>query len=239
MYRYAEITSLLFPLQELQDRVSLESPGKFRPKEEGFRESADQQVAHYSIVYYRTIDGEPGSSEVNAEPILERLAEDVFSEYDVDWDIQHSDRSRDTRETVVTVTWLEGSPREAALRVADAPYDVFPLTIYADQDVYNVATDGNQFLVLKNGEPVVNDAPSPAYALGSLVSILREELDTIEATSGVPNSPPNDFLAAMAMSVVDTPDLPDEAKEHFVKFYELVTLKDFEAAREPAELYED
>lgn len=230
MYRSAEITSLLYPVQELQDRVSLEIPAVF-VKEEALRESEDQRVAKYAIVYYRTADNDPAGEKMDILPVLERLADDVMSEYDVVWDIQHNDRSRDTVEAVVTVGWPEGhgTAREASLREADAPYDVFPLTIYCGQDVYNVATDGNQFLVLKNGEPVVDDAPSPAYCLGSLVSILREELDELEATAGVPTSPPNDFLAAMAMSIIDTPNLPDEAKEHFVKFYELTTLKDWDA----------
>lgn len=232
MYRYAEITSLIYPLQELQDRASLEIPAAF-VKEEGIRESEDQRVAKYAIVYYRVANNEPAGDEMDVQPVLERLAQDVFSDYEVTWDIQHNERSRDTLETIVTVTWPEGhDAREASLRRADAPYDVFPLTVYADQDVYNVATDGGQFLVLKNGEPIVTDAPSPAYCLGSLVSILRDQLQEIEATAGVPTSPPNDFLAAMAMSVIDTPELADEAKEHFVKFYELTTLKDWEAEAE-------
>ena len=226
MYRSAELTSLLYPLQELQDRISLEVPATFL-KDERIQESTDQNLARYSIAYYLTADNEPEGDEADIQSIVERLAENVLNDKEVLWDIKHGGSDRGVYETTVSVTWPEGTqPREAS---AAEPYDALPLTTYADQNVYNIATDGNTFFILKNGKAVVEDAPSPAYALGALIPLLREELLDIETTSGLQNSPPNDFLAGLAMSVIDTPDIDDEAKEHFVKFYELVTLTDFEA----------
>lgn len=236
MYRCAQIESLIYPLQELQDRVSLEIPAAYI-KEESIRESTDQQSAKYGISYYETADNEPDGDEMDVTPVLERLAEDVMSGYEVDWDIQHDDRSRSTITTTVSVFWPE-QPREAAFRQAGDELDVVPLTVYADQNVINIATDGNTFQVLLNGEKVVDDAPSAQYALGQLVPIMREQLEEIETTQGSASSP-NDFLAGMALTLIDSPTIPDEAKEHFVKFYETTTLKDFEAALEPDDEFHD
>lgn len=237
MHRYAEITSLIYPLQELQDRVSLEIPTAFL-KEEGIREATDQLTAKYAVVYYTTADNEPDGDEMDVRAVLERLAKDVMSSYEIVWDIQHDERSRSTQGTTVSVSWPEvppEGPREAMFRRANDAMDVVPLTIYADQNVYNITTDGNTFQILRNGQPAVQDAPSAQYALGALIPLLREELTEIENTNGMEPSPVNDFLAGLALSIIDTPEIPDEAKEHFVKFYELVTLRDFGAATEESE----
>ena len=233
MYRYAEITSLIYPLQELQDRMSLEVPAAFI-KEEGIRESSDQLTAHYGLVYYTHADNDPDGDEMDVQPVLERLAHDVLDAYEVEWTVTNDDRGRNTLSTLITVMWpeelQEDPPTDAGLRVANDAVDVVPLTIYADQDVYNVATDGNDFQVLLNGKKVIEAAPSAAYALGAMVPLLRDALVDIEVNNGMEPSAPNDFLAGIAMAIVDTPDMTDEAKEHFVKFYELTTLKDWEPA---------
>jgi len=228
MHRYAELTSLLYPLQELQDRISLELPAAFL-KAEQIQEATDQKSARYAITYYLTADNEPGGDEVDVQGILERLATDVLDKKEVVWDIRHDEGDSGEYNTVVAVTWPEGGPPTEREASATEPYDALPLTTYADQNVYNIATDGNTFFILKNGKAVVEDAPSPAYALGALVPLLRAELVDIETTSGLQSSPPNDFLAGLAMTIIDTPEITDEAKEHFVKFYELTTLTDFEA----------
>lgn len=237
MYKYAELTSLLYPLQELQDRISLELPAAFL-KAERIQEAADQKSAKYSITYYLTPNNEPDGDVVDVQGILERLAADVLDEKEVVWDIRHSENKQGAHDTVVVVGWPKGSQPAERNASATEPYDALPLTTYADQNVYNIATDGNTFFILKNGKAVVKDAPSPAYALGALVPLLRAELMDIETTSGLQNSPPNDFLAGLAMTIIDRPDMTDEAKEHFVKFYELTTLTDF-AAKEDGEREEN
>lgn len=229
MLRAAEVTSLLSPLQELQDRISLEIPPSFT-HEESLSEATDQSNAHYSIIYYLTENNDPDGERMDVKGAVRRLAEDVLTEYEeVEWDIHHDKRSRDTHRLTVTVHWAE-EPTTAAAEAEDG-YDVFPLTTYAGQDVYNIATDGNSFVVLSNGHPVV-EAPSAQYALGALVSLLRGRLTEMEAEAGFAASPPTDFLAATALSIIDDPGLSDEAKEYFVQFYELATLKDFAALEE-------
>lgn len=236
MYRSAEITSLIYPLQELQDRVSLEVPAAFI-KEEGIRESGDQQMARYGLMHYTRADNDPDGDEMDVQAIVERLAHEVLDDYEIVWEVTQDERGRNTLYTVITVTWPEEPQEEpffaeAGYHTANDALDIVPLTVYADQDVYNVATDGNDFQVLLNGKKVLDDAPSAAYALGCLVPLLRDALTEIEINSGMEPSGANDFLAGIAVAFIDTPDLTDEAKEHFVKFFELTTLKDWEAATE-------
>ncbi|KKN21807.1 hypothetical protein LCGC14_0921640 [marine sediment metagenome] len=233
MHRSAEVTSLISPLQELQDRVSLEVPTSFL-KEEGIREADDQMTALYGIVYYAREDNEPQGDELDVAAVVDRLAEDVLSAYEVEWTVQHTGEGRSVLGAVIKVSWPQGQkPKEAAVqRHANDAMTVVPLTIYADQDVYNVATDGNDFQVLLNGNVVIDAAPSAAYALGAMVPLLRDALIEIEANNGMEPSPDNDFLAGSAASIIDNPNLTDEAKEHFVKFYELTTLRDWAASTE-------
>lgn len=232
MLRYAELDSLIYLLQELQDRVSLEVPAAF-VKEESIREATDQNVAKYSIVYYDTANNEPDGDELDVEPIVDRLAKDVMETYAVDYDVDHVGRSRNSHETVVTVRWDD--QRKAQFRKADVgPTAALPVTIYVGQDVYNLTTDGQTYAILKNGEPVVQAAPSPAYALGAMLGVLQAALPDVETSESMPPSPPTDFLAGLAMHIVETPGISDEAKEHFVQFFELVTLHDFEAQRDDA-----
>ncbi len=233
MFRYAEITSLIHPVQELQDRISLEVPAKFI-QAESIRESDDRRTAEYEII------STPGSR-LDVPGIVEKLAHDVMGPYGIEWDIQHQARGRDASATALTVSLppaqtAHRAARTGAYRQANDAQQVVPLTIYADQDVYNVATDGNTFSVLLNGEVVFKEAPSAQYALGAMVPMLRDALTEIEANNGMEPSGNNDFLAGIASALIDTPDYTDEAKAHFVKFYELTTLKDWAAAEdEPKE----
>lgn len=227
--RLAAADSLLYPLQELQDRVSLEVPATYI-KEEGIRESADQQVAKYTIIYYLTEDDEPDGDELNIKSIIDRLARDVLDTYPIEWEAQHTNRNRNTYQTVVTLRWPNEKRQASVRRHADEELmTVLPITTYVGDDVYNLTTDGQSFFILKNGDAVV-EAPSPAYAVGSLLSILRAILPDLEFAQNLPKSPPHDFLAGAAMGIVDSPELSDAAKEHFVKFYEMVTLKDGDVA---------
>jgi hypothetical protein len=237
MLRLADqIESLIYPLQELQDRLSLEVPASFI-REESIRESADQQKATYSMMHYLTEDNAPDDENpatLDVEPIVEALAEDVLGKYEnITWDMYTDELSRSTRDTVVSVYWTDNDTRTAATEQIDGvPYDVVPLTIYAGDRVYNLATDGNSYVILKDGQVLVEDLPSPAFALGQLVPHLREELAKIENTEGIEPSSEDDFLAGVASTVVDMPDVSDEAKEHFVQFYELTTLKDWDATQD-------
>lgn len=241
MLRLADkIESLIYPLQELQDRLSLEIPASFI-REESIRESADQQKAVYSLVHYLTEDNASDSENpatLNVEPIIKATAHDVLDAYEnIEWDIFTDDLSRDTKDTVVSVYWAEETLDRTATteQVEGVPYDLIPLTTYAADHVYNVATDGNTYVILLDGKIIVEDLPSPAYALGQLITYLQDELAEIENTEGIEPSDPADFLAGAAQAVVDMPDLSDDAKEHFVRFYELTTLRDWDAASEDFE----
>lgn len=224
MHIYAQIESLIYPLQELQDRVSLEVPAAF-VKEESIRESDDQHIATYAITYYGTEDNDPQGESMDVKKVVAQLAKDVMRQYpEIHYETENNERARNTTTTSVIVTW---SDRQASYRRADAPLKALPLTIYAQEDVYNIASAGGTFSILKNGEAIEDDLPSPAFALGVLINYLQDDLTKIEAAAGLEASPPTDFLAGIATNIVNTPDLPDEAKEHFVDFYELVTLKEF------------
>lgn len=236
MLRLADqIESLIYPLQELQDRLSLEVPASFI-REESIRESADQRKATYSMVHYLTEDNAPDSENpatLDVEPIVDALAEDVLGKYEnIEWDMYTEELSRSTRDTVVSVYWSDQERTADTEQIGGVPYDVIPLTIYAGDRVYNLATDGNTYVILKDGQVLVEDLPSPAYALGQLVPHLRSELAEIENSEGIEPSSNNDFLAGIATTVVDMPDMPEDAKEHFVQFYELTTLKDWDAAQD-------
>lgn len=238
MLRLADkIESLIYPLQELQDRLSLEVPASFI-RGESIRESADQQKAVYSMVHYLTENNAPDSEDpatLDVEPIIKALAHDVFDAYEnIDWDIYTDELSRDAKDTMVSVYWAEETENRTATteQVEGVPYDVIPLTTYAADHVYNVATDGNSYVILRDGKVLVDDLPSPAYALGQLITFLQDELAEIENTEGIEPSDPADFLAGAAQAVVDMPDLSDDAKEHFVRFYELTTLRDWDAMSE-------
>jgi len=239
MQKFAEITSLVYPLQEIQDRASLEIPTEYF-REESISESSDQQIAHYRLTYYVRADNDPSGETIDVRAKFDQIVPDVMrnNDYaDMVWEITEDERGRNERGITVTVTWEEDQPQEeplftGAYRQANDAMSVVPLTVYADQDVYNVATDGNTFQVLHNGKPVVEDAPSAAYALGAMVPLLRDALQQIEHTNGMEPSGSNDFLAGIAMAIVDSPEITDEAKEHFVTFYELTTLRDWDAVTE-------
>ena len=167
MYRSAEITSLISPLQELQDRISLEVPAAFI-QEESIREADDQKTASYALVYHTREDNDPAGYELDVTAVLDRLAEDVLSSHEVAWNVDYDGRGYGELEASVVVAWPDAKEREASIvRRANDALDVVPLTVYADQDVYNVATDGNTFQILLNGNAVVGDAPSAAFALGA------------------------------------------------------------------------
>lgn len=229
MYRSAEIDSLSLPLQELQDRVSLEVPAGFM-QEESIREAGDQQSARYGLIYYLREDNEPDGRRLDIQSIVKRLAEDVLSAYDVVWTISNDGRGRNTQRIDVTVTWPPKEEQEDEFFVGAATndlLDVVPLTVYADNDVINIATDGNTFQVLVNGQRVLEDAPSAAFALGALVPLLRDALADIEFIGGIEPSAEHDFLEGIAPVLLDDPNIPDEAREHFITFLELTTLKDW------------
>ena len=225
-----EIDSLIYPLQELQDRISLEVPAAFI-QEESIRESTDQHIAYYSLLYYLKEDNKPDGKTFNVKKVVDRLAKEVLSEKDVMYQITHDEQGRNTREFVVKVTYPEDRPKTASLRFA-SKWSPLPFTTYVGEDVYNLATDGASFAVLKNGNVVAENLPSPAYALGAAMDPLQKALFDIEELEGY-SSPPNDFIAGSAQSILENNDVPEGAKEHFVKFYELVTLKDFAASEEP------
>ena len=233
MFRYAEITSLIHPIQELQDRISLEVPAKFI-KEESIRESGNQRAAEYEIVSYAVADGAAAGEELDVQAVVERLAHDVFDPYEVEWDIQHRERNPNVFSTALTISFPDQQRQAATARQANDAQAVVPLTIYADQSVFNVATDGNTFSILLDGTTVLEDAPSAQYALGAMVPMLRDALTEIEANNGMEPSGSNDFLAGIAATLIDA-NYTDEAKEHFVKFYELTTLRDWAAAEEDPE----
>ena len=226
--RLAEpLQSLVYPLQELRDRLNLEITAPF-VKEEEIQEAGDQQSARYTLAVYTTVRGSGQGEKKDFEPIVTRIAQDVFGNYDVEWEMHPVQRSRNTQEFAITIF---PAVRQARFRGAASPYNVIPLTVYVDEDVYNLATDGRAFVVLKNGE-VLLEAPSPAYALGALCALAPQALDGLQQTQDLAKSPPHDFLAGLATAVLDWPGIPDEAKEHFVRFYELTTLRDFEAQQE-------
>lgn len=229
MLRHAEIESLIYPLQDLQARVGLSVPAEYVDKEV-INEAPDGASAYYSLTYYRRAGNDPKGKILNIEPILNQLVGDALAEYNVTWDVTSTPQGRNATTTTVTIQ-RGGESKKEATHVASVPYDVVPFTVYVDQDVYNLATDGNTFVLLKNGDVLVDDLPSPQYAFGTLVSYLREALDEVERTEGV-ESPTNDFIAGLAMTLVDTPEISDEAKEHFIQFYELTMRQDFEAAGE-------
>jgi len=102
-----------------------------------------------------------------------------------------------------------------------------PITFYVGDDVISLAMDGDTFAILKNGDILETDFPSPGFALGAMVKYVAESMISLENDGSIPSSPNSDLVAGMAELLVDLPDVSKEAKNHFIKFYEMVTLKDF------------
>lgn len=214
--------SLIYPLEELQDRISLEVPASYI-KEESIRESADQNQARLQVVWYRTEDNKPDGQEMNVAAKIEPLVKDVMENKPVTYDIMTEGRSRNTFMTMVTLTWPS---KEARVAAATTAADI-PFTFYVGENVFSFETDGNTYSLLKNGEVLVDDLPSLSFALGVAVDPLKEELGELVDEPGEERV--IDFLSGAASTIIDSEVIPEAAKEAFVTFFELTTNKDLEA----------
>ena len=218
--------SPLTAVEDLRNVLSLEIPASF-VKQELIQESDDQRTAAYRLTWYSRANNEPNGDQLDIGTIIDDAAADLLGrQYDLDFKIGHEDEGKLNTSTVRA----QSKTREASMRSADADTAI-PLTLYVGQDVFNVAIDGDSFAVLQNGDLIEAGLPSVPYALGRLTVHALHHLPDIEAEAAVDAGHPNDFLAGIAEAIIDAPDVTDEALEHFVTFYEMVTLRDFEAGQ--------
>jgi hypothetical protein len=216
--------SLIYPLEELQDRISLEVPASYI-KEESIRESSDQQQARLQIIWYTTEDNDPEGQQLNVAKKITPIVEDVMANKPVNYDIMSESRSRNTYMTMVTLTWADDKVARTAAEVTTA--NEVPLTFYANENVYSFLLDGTTVSLLKNGGVLADGFDSLAQAFGAATAPLVDEIATI---SNVPGEDVLiDSLFGAAEYVVDSDALSDKAKESFVDFFELATNKDFDA----------
>lgn len=217
-------------IEALRNRLTLEIPASYI-REETIRESDDQDEASYVLTWYRHADAEEEASTINAAEVIEEAAKHLIGlDYEMPYKIGHRKVADGVYRTAVIVRMPkgEGEKRESSIRGASIDESV-PVTLYLGSDVYNVGIDGAEFALLKNGHLIEAGLPSVSFSLGRLIFHALSELPTIESENAIEASDPTDFLVGIAQAVIDSPDIDEEALAHFVAFYEMVSLQDFDA----------
>lgn len=226
--------ALMLPIQELQDRISLEIPASY-VQEENVEALPDEVAAELQLTWYRRENNAPDGAELDGVTILNQLAEDVLETKGLVYDVRHERRGRN--EFVSTVR-VELPPDYHGAAVNDEPVpqvqpqsDQVPLVVYCGEDVLGVEFDGSTFAVTRNGELAVDDLASPAEAFGAMLRFCLPALQDL-ALSQDGATALQDYLAGSAATLIDSADVSPEAQEAFVVFYELLTLREFPTPKE-------
>jgi len=231
MYTFAQDIgapkSLIEPLRELQDRIRLEVPEEYVKTEE-IRESADQQTAGLTLIWYDRADGKPDGEPMDVEPIVDRLTEEVLMQYPIAWDFSTQDEDNVfTHETQVKARWQEGKEPTTADVPPDDSVDPYSFTTTVGNVTYAVATThGTEWSVLRNGEVVEDGLGSVPAAFGAMVKHLLADLSLIGEELGNPSAADDgdlDFLTALAPALASSPVVSEEARGHLITFVEMVT----------------
>ncbi len=235
MFRLAQETdSLLEPLQELQDRISLEVPPSY-VKEEHIRESSDQQTANYVITWYTTEDADPTGDDLDVETIIESMTASVLnSKEGVEWDMSSEPIGTNTFRSSIQVKFTPTTANVLKIAQDISPAAEAPVSFYIADDVYGVdSPDQLEYRILKNGEVYSDGYDSLPDALGGMFGEVLSAVQDMEMEKGEdPNTVRGDFLLGIADLIMGDEAISEEAKEHFVVFVELLTNRDVEAYTE-------
>ena len=220
-----ELSSLVEPLRELRDRISLEVPDTFI-QEESIRESADQQTASLMIVWYEKEDNKPEGEFLDVKSIIDRLTEEVLSDKSVEYETTEDEKKQNVTQTLIKV-YLDES------RAAASPPEFPEVELFIDfgENEYEVIDDGDSFSVLRNGEVADDKQPSVAYALGTLAGhVLQDAAEANEADSETFVQADQDFLLAVSAFLANSPMIPDDdVRSLLIEFVELATNREFPA----------
>lgn len=223
LYAQSDISSLVEPLRELRDRISLEVPDTFI-QEESIRESADQQTAALLIVWYEKEDNEEDGEFLDVKSVIERLVEEVLSDKPIAVEITDDEKKQNVTQTLVKVYWDES-------RTAAVPPEFPEAEMFVDfnGNEYEIVDDGDSFTVLRNGEVADSKQPSLAYALGTLAGhVLQDTAEANEADSESYVQADQDFLLSVSQFLADSPMIADSSvRDLLVEFVEMVTNREF------------
>jgi hypothetical protein len=221
LYAQTPISSLVLPLRELRDRISLEVPDTFI-QEESIRESADQQTASLLIVWYEREDNRPDGEFLDVKSIIDRLVEDVLSDKPIDYERTEDEKKQNVTQTLIKLYWDE-------TKTAAVPPEFPEAELFVDfgENEYEIVDDGDSFTVLRNGEVSDDKQPSIAYALGTLTGRALDDLAEAGKADAY-DQVDQDFLLAVSQFLIDSPIVPDDdVRDLFVEFVELVTNREF------------
>jgi hypothetical protein len=222
-YAQSDISSLVEPLRELRDRISLEVPDTFI-QEESIRESADQQIATLLIVWYEREYNEPEGEFLAVKSVIDRLADEVLSDKPVAVEITDDEKKLGVTQTMVKVYWDE-------TKTAAVPPEFPEAELFVDfgDNEYEVIDDGDSFTVLRNGEVADDKQPSIAYALGTLAGhVLQDSAEANEADQEAFVQADSDFLLSVSQFLATSPMVADDGvRDLLVEFVELVTNREF------------
>lgn len=222
-YAQSDISSLVEPLRELRDRISLEVPDTFI-QEESIRESADQQTATLLIVWYEREDNEPEGEFLDVKSVIDRLVDEVLSDKPVAVDITDDEKKLGVTQTMVKVYWDEK-------RTAAVPPEFPEAELFVDfnGNEYEIIDDGDSFSVLRNGEVSEDKQPSIAFALGTIAGlVLQDSAEANEADQEAFVQADSDFLLSVSQFLATSPMVAnDDVRDLLVEFVELVTNREF------------
>lgn len=198
-------------------------------KGEDIRESPDRSTAGLTLVWYNREDGEPEGEELDVEPIVDRLADEVLSKYPVAWTVSHEPQDLYTFESYVKLRWADDAEMStaAADTPADTSIDPYQVSMSIGGTDFQLYTHhGTDWEVLRAGEPVESDLEGVAAAFGALVQHGLDELTALGMEEGNPSATVDmnlEFMSSIVDMLLASPIVTDEAREHLITFVEMVT----------------
>jgi hypothetical protein len=219
-------------LRDLQDLVNFEVPDSFT-KEVGIRESSDQSTATFYLAWYKHENNDPDARTIDARQIIDDLAERIFADSDISYEVSHDRKARNLTQSTVTAKFTTTASVRRAQEIV--PPATYPFSVYIGDDVFGIDSDnGVTYRITQNGEILGDNYESPADAAGALVGVMFYGLADLEAESGRddPDAFEQDFMLGLSDFILTNERISIEAKEHYIAFVELVTNRDVAAVLE-------